>query len=211
MREESNLLSDRDFDIFHAYFWVIPHYRRMLFFKLESRQTRSAGERLSRRHRQNRYKICLLKSWRHKQIVVQFKFKPRDNRFSSLSKNTKQVKMLKVLFVCSIVGVVFAQRGHYAGNSRPILGSRYQTDNGNAAQAPAQNNLTPAQNNFAPAQQNTGNRVDQGNQYGGNNDYYDEPAFGFGPPHYPFQGFHQQGFGSNGFNGRWVIKTSVRW
>ena len=34
---------------------------------------------------------------------------------------------LKFLFICTVVlGVAVAQRGHYAGNRRPILGSRYQ-------------------------------------------------------------------------------------
>lgn len=34
----------------------------------------------------------------------------------------------QLLVICAFIAVVCAQRGHYAGLNRPILGSRYQTE-----------------------------------------------------------------------------------
>lgn len=35
---------------------------------------------------------------------------------------------MKFFIFCTLLGAALAQRGHYAGNSKPILGARYQTE-----------------------------------------------------------------------------------
>lgn len=115
-----------------------------------------------------------------------------------------------MLLICAVVGVAIAQRGHYAGNLRPILGSRYQ--NAETQAVPAQsNNVAPVQTQQAPAQsapirqqaapiqQQAANRfVPEVNSLQYNNDY---DGFGGGfDGGFPNAGFHQQG---QGFNPVW--------
>jgi hypothetical protein len=116
--------------------------------------------------------------------------------------------MFKLLFICSVLGVALAQRGHYAGNSRPIVGSRYEGTNGNNGNnvntaRPVQNSLTPTQSNFPSSQGNPQQYVD--NRYNDNQGFGNQQQpFGFGGPVFPFQGFNQQAFpfAPNGFYGR---------
>jgi hypothetical protein len=131
-----------------------------------------------------------------RRIFIQSQLKSRDIH-TSVKKILNKSKMFKLMLICSIVGVALAQRGHYAGNSRPIVGSRYETNGNNNAQAPAQSNFGQQQGS-APAQQFSNNRFDdvQSNQGFG----YQPQAFGFGQP---FFGFQQPiGFAPNGFYGR---------
>lgn len=144
-------------------------------------------------------------------------------RDDQIKKKLNKFKMqLKVLLICTFVGCAVAQRGHYAGASRPILGARYQnldTDSRSSAVAtnqvsntaqpsPVSNIAQPSQSSNFVAPQNQGfngnrfngiesNRINQqyprGN-FGGFNDFGGFHGFGF-PPHGP-------PFGHDGFYGR---------
>lgn len=101
----------------------------------------------------------------------------------------------KLLIVCSFIGLAIAQRGHYAGNSRPILGERYS----------GQSAGTPAQSNFAAPSQGSSNvRFDD--KKNDNTDqvfHQQQPSLGsgFNKPVEVQQGFPFAPFNS-GFNGR---------
>lgn len=109
---------------------------------------------------------------------------------------------LKHLLICSIIiGSAFAQRGHYAGNRRPILGSRYQSEvqggtydrfNGdsNALNTPQQQNGVAQSPQKGP---NTGGFNSLPQQQGGS-------VGGFMNQGFPNQGFQNQGFQNQGFH-----------
>jgi hypothetical protein len=108
----------------------------------------------------------------------------------------------KLILLCVVLGVAAAQRGHYAGQSRPIIGQRYQNEN---TAAPAQSNFVsnpsvPATNRF-DANTNTvqPQYLQQQQPFG-----YQQPngfgGFGSGFP--GNQGYPQFPFAPFGFNGR---------
>lgn len=120
--------------------------------------------------------------------------------------------------MCIVFGIASAQRGHYAGNSRPINGQRYQTDTPAQQNLDAQNqngnqnvnrfdggsnSIQQQPNNF---QQQPSNFQQQPNGYQQPNVYQQpyQPAgfsdFGSGFP--INQGFSQFPFAPFGFNGR---------
>lgn len=99
---------------------------------------------------------------------------------------------LKLLFISSlIIGTVFAQRGHYAGNRRVILGSRYQTaDAAQASPGSVNDRFDGNSNALNPSQQYNGYRP---SQHGF--DSYQQSGFG---GNFPNQGFQHQAFPFNG-------------
>lgn len=94
----------------------------------------------------------------------------------------------KILLICSIVGLAMSQRGHYAGNSRPILGSRYQNSDSPAAVIPA---AIPSSNNIPPEQS-------QFTQQQGLSSRFEPEANSVFPQNNGFVG----GFPNQGFQGR---------
>lgn len=112
---------------------------------------------------------------------------------------------MKVLFICSVVGIAMGQRGHYAGNSRRIVGMNHQ--NTDAAATPQQNEVVPSQDSsnvrfetpaVAPTQ-TASNVPSQSLESEVYSDYYNP---NFHPQGFPQQGFPQQGFPQQGFNGQ---------
>ena len=86
---------------------------------------------------------------------------------------------LQITIFCVIFGLAAAQRGHYAGNSGPIVGSRYQNEQG-------QSNLVAPANNFNQAPSgNSQNSITPENRFGGVNPYYPGPV-GFPQAFQPF-------------------------
>lgn len=105
--------------------------------------------------------------------------------------------MFKLLIICIVIGLAVAQRGHYAGNIRPITGSRYSS----------QTNEAPAQSNFAAPSQGPSNvRFDENQNIHTDSTYQQQqPSFGagFNNPAFQPQGFPFAPLGFNsGFNGR---------
>lgn len=96
----------------------------------------------------------------------------------------------KILLICSIVGLAMAQRGHYAGNSRPILGSRYQNSDSPAAvippAIPSSNNIPPVQSQ--PIQQGLSSRFEPeaNSVFPQNNGFGGFPNQGFQGREFPF-------------------------
>lgn len=117
---------------------------------------------------------------------------------------------VKVLIICSVVGLAMSQRGHYAGNSRRIVGMNHQ--NTDAAATPQQNEVDPSQDSsnvrfetpaVAPTQTSS-NVPAQPLESEVYPEYYN-PNFqpqGFPQQGFPQQGFPQQGFPQQGFNGQ---------
>lgn len=85
---------------------------------------------------------------------------------------------LKIFLTFAFIGFAAAQRGHYAGANRPILGNRYQ------------NQASPQANSVSPSQQTFDNRFGGGQQ---SNNFQQQPGSGFVNPGFAgpadFQGF----------------------
>jgi hypothetical protein len=145
--------------------------------------------------------VCILTQ---KQKRKSNSLKQKAEKFTSLKceKKKKSFKMqLKIFVLCVVLGVVSAQRGHYAGQSRPILGQRYQNEN------------TATQSNFVtdPASPPPANRFNENSNSIVQPQYvqprpiaYQQPnVFGnFGSGFPGNQGFPQFPFAPFGFNGR---------
>lgn len=139
--------------------------------------------------------------------------------------------LYKVFVICAMCAIATAQRGHYAGSLKPIVGSRYQTQDNNAAQgqqtfaspaqaAPAQASpiaqqaVPVAQQAVRPLQQTNqqqitqNNRVDaypqqiQNGQFGGFGNYPQDNFGGFNGGHGGFDGGYNGYNGFSGFYGR---------